>query len=137
MNVLDVNTINLRNLYPTGIGQSTSQSGTSSNQMPSAAGVSVAGATPANGGAVSPVDHAASIGNQGSAIMAGLVFLGLLIGLMFVAKRLGNEGDFSNIKLSAFNVLVISLAALIGLPVWKYLFTRFPVPGLSTWALAA
>lgn len=137
MNVLDVNTVNLRNLYPTAIGQTVSQSGTSANQSPSPAGVSAGAASPSQGGAPTPVDHAANIGGQGSAVVAGLVFLGLLVGLMFFAKKVGNSEDFSNIKLSAFNVLVISLAALIGLPVWKYMFTRFPVPGLSTWALAA
>jgi hypothetical protein len=137
MNVLDVNTVNLRNLYPTAIGQTVSQSGTSANQSPSPAGVSAGNASPQTTGGATPVDHAASIGGQSSAIVGGLVFLALLVGLMFFAKRVGSDTDFSNIKLSAFNVLVISLAALIGLPVWKYLFTRFPVPALSTWALAA
>lgn len=135
MNVLDVNTINLRQMYPTALGQTIGQSGTSSNQMPSASGASVTGAAP--NAAPTAIDNAAAIGGQGSAITGGLVFLGLLIGLMILAKKLGSESDFSNIKLSAFNVLIIGLAALIGLPVWKYFFTRFPIPALSTWALAA
>lgn len=137
MNVLDVNTVNLRNMYPTAIGQTVSQSGTSANQSPSPAGVAANGQAASNAGAATPVDVAASIGGQGSAIVGGLVFLGLLVGLMFFARRVGEGEGFSNIKLSAFNVLVISLAALVGLPVWKYVFTRFPVPALSTWALAA
>lgn len=130
MNVLDVNTFNLRNVYPTAMGMTTGQNGSSMDQQ-------VSDVAPSNGNAPTPVDQAAMIGGQGSAVIAGVIFLALLVGLMFLAKRLGTDENFSSIKPSAYNVLTISLAALVGLPIWKYIFTRFPIPGISTWALAA
>lgn len=132
-NTLDVNSINLRNMYPTALGTTTSQSGSTTSQqrqsdmIPNGQAQAVA----------TPVDQAVMIGGQGSAVIAGIVFLALLVGLMFFAKWLGNSSDFAGIRPSAYNVLVISLAAVVGLPIWKYLFTRFPVPGLSTWVLAS
>ena len=47
----------------------------------------------------------------------GVVFLALLLGLMFLAKRVGTDDDFRSIKPSAYNVLTISLAAIVGIPV--------------------
>ena len=69
--------------------------------------------------------------------IGGVVFLALLLGLMFLAKRVGTDDDFRSIKPSAYNVLTISLAAIVGIPVWKFLVTKFPIPGVSTWVLTA
>jgi hypothetical protein len=55
---------------------------------------------------------------------------------MWVAHRFGEAGEFSNIKASAYNVLLISLVAVAGIPVWKFMFTRFRVPGVSEWVLS-
>lgn len=133
MNVLDVNTVNLRNAYPTALGKTIGQNGTSSNQTNAFSRNTAEQSVEDN----SDVLKAVSIGGQSSAIIGGLVFLGLLLGLMFLAKRLGTDSDFAGIKPSAYNVLTISLAAIVGLPVWKYLVTRFPIPGVSTWVLSA
>jgi len=82
------------------------------------------------------VAKAFMVGNQGSIVSAFLVILALLVLLMFSAKKLGGEGEFSNIKMSFYNVLVISLAAIIGIPLFKALFTYIPVPGISKYALS-
>lgn len=82
------------------------------------------------------VQRAVMIGNQGSALSAFVVIVALLFILMFAAKRIGSEGEFSNIKMSFYNVLVISFAAIIGIPIFKFVFTKIPIPGLSTYALA-
>ena len=56
----------------------------------------------------------------------------LLVALMWGAQRFGSEGaDFKNIKLSLFNVLVISLASIIGITFFKILFSVVKVPGAS------
>jgi hypothetical protein len=55
----------------------------------------------------------------------------MLVALMFIARRLGGAEDFKSIRLSVYNVIVISLAAIIGITFFKVLFNRFRVPGLT------
>lgn len=83
------------------------------------------------------VENAVAVGKMGSPVVWLVVLVAALVILMFGAKKLGADGDFSAIKPSFYNCLVISWAAIIGMNVWKALFTRFPVPGLSTLVLAA
>lgn len=130
MNVLDTNTVNMRNLYPAALGVTVGQSGGANNQS---APHRINGATPSGEGASDEVSQSLSIGGQASPVIGALVFIGLIIGLAFVAKRVGSVEEFKNIRVSPFNVLIISLAAIIGIPVWKFAFTKFPIPGVSTW----
>src|SRR5512146_228222 len=81
------------------------------------------------------VDEALQIGGQGSPLMGLAVFGVLAAGLYLIAKHTGEDGSFSSIKGSAYNALFISLVAVTGIPVWKFLFTRLKVPGVSTWVL--
>lgn len=60
----------------------------------------------------------------------------MLVGLSLLAQRVGTQEEFRNVRLSVFNVLVISLAAIIGIAFWKVLFTRFPVPHITPVVLA-
>lgn len=61
-----------------------------------------------------------------------IAFAVALVVLMWGAQKFGSEGeDFKNIKLSFFNILVISLAAILGISLFKILFTKVQVPGLS------
>lgn len=129
MNVLDVNQINLRNAYPTAIGRTIGQNGTAMRMANEPTDVASEDH--------SEVAKAVSIGGQSSAVIGGVVFLALLLGLMFLAKRVGTDDDFRSIKPSAYNVLTISLAAIVGIPIWKFLVTKFPIPGVSTWVLTA
>ena len=129
MNVLDVNQINLRNAYPTAIGRTIGQNGTAMRMANEPTDVASEDR--------SEVAKAVSIGGQSSAVIGGVVFLALLLGLMFLAKYVGTDDDFRSIKPSAYNVLTISLAAIVGIPVWKFLVTKFPIPGVSTWVLTA
>lgn len=129
MNVLDVNQINLRNAYPTAIGRTIGQNGTAMRMANEPTDVASEDH--------SEVAKAVSIGGQSSAVIGGVVFLALMLGLMFLAKSVGTDDDFRSIKPSAYNVLTISLAAIVGIPVWKFLVTKFPIPGVSTWVLTA
>lgn len=128
----DINFTNLRNIYPSATGQTAAVGGTGSNQ---AASTGLGGV--ARTDAPDPVSRAVAIGGQSSPVIAGLVLAALLIGFMFLAKRLGTDDDFRSIRPTIYNGLTISAAAIIFIPLWKYLFTRFPVPGASTWVLAA
>lgn len=83
----------------------------------------------------------------GSFVGGLAVFLVLAVVLMIVAHRFGEEGDFSNIKGTSYNILFIGLIAIIGVPVVKVGLVwlagaNIPlVSGLAshgaTWALAA
>ncbi len=70
-------------------------------------------------------------------LLSFALFFGLLLVLMFTAKRIGTEDEFKNIKVSAYNVLVISLAAVVGIPVIKFLASKVPIPAVGAWAAAA
>jgi hypothetical protein len=71
------------------------------------------------------------------------VFVALLIFIMWVAHRTGDESEFSNIRASFFNVVLISLVALAGLPLWKMgtmTLSEWKLPfadNLNAWAQAA
>jgi len=61
----------------------------------------------------------------------------LLVALMFTAQRFGSEAEqFKSVKLSLYNILVISLAAMVGFGLFKAIFGRFQVPGLSDYVQA-
>lgn len=62
-----------------------------------------------------------------------LLLLALLISLRFVAGKLGEGEDFKNIRVTVHNVIVISLAAIIGIGFLKVVFNRWPVPGLTNY----
>ena len=78
-----------------------------------------------------------TIGGSSSVMVAGLTFVGLLIVLMFVGHQLDGEEQFKNIKVSFYNVILISLAAVVGLPLLKYLFAKVPIASLKNWVMAA
>lgn len=123
------NGVGYRDIYPTAPGSTVAQNATG-------------GASGAPGGGVMPVNNdaaskAAAIGGQANPVIAGIVFFALVFGLMFLAKKLGTDDDFRSLKPSVYNVVTIALAATAGMPVLKFIFTKFPVPGLSTWVLAA
>lgn len=82
------------------------------------------------------VDAALTIGGQASPLMGLVVFGGMVVGIMLLAQHLGEGEEFRNVKATAYNALVISLLAVAGIPVWKFVFTRVKVPGVSTWVLS-
>lgn len=118
----------VRDVYPTAVGQTTAQNATG------ATSVTPGGSMPM---ANDPVSRAATIGGTGNPVIAGIVFFLLVFGLMMLAKRLGTDEDFKSLKPSVYNVVTIAFAATAGMPVLKFLATKFPVPGVSTWVLAA
>lgn len=69
-------------------------------------------------------------------LAGGATLIVLLLVLMFVAHRIGEQGDFKNVKVSFYNALVIGLAAVITIPLFKLLFTKIQIPGVSHWVAA-
>jgi hypothetical protein len=92
---------------------------------------------PVNAGQQSEPVKAATVGAMGNPLAWWLAMVFLLLGLMFIAKRFGSEAaEFASIKLSVYNIVVITLAAVIGISFGKMALTRFKVPGLTTIMLA-
>jgi hypothetical protein len=57
---------------------------------------------------------------QGNIFHGLLIFAALLAIIMFVVHRFGGDSDdFSNVRASAYNILIISLISLAGIPLWR------------------
>jgi hypothetical protein len=67
----------------------------------------------------------------GSGIAGWVAILVVYLVLSFVAKKAGQAEEFKNIRLSAYNVLTITLAAIIGITLLKVAFTKFQVKGIT------
>lgn len=111
----------LENVYPASIGQSLGTVASASSAAP---------AQPASETAKRNSDIEAVAGPQ-NPMMFWIVFVGLLILLMVVAKRWGEPGEFSNLRASAYNVLFIALVAITGIPIFKLLAVKIPGPWSS------
>lgn len=132
----DVNVINRRNLYnflggPTLTTQAAPMSGFNQDDVATTEGIDM------NAPTAQTTQAPAQLGSDRPFVFM-IIIVVALFALMWIAERFGSEGkSFSNIKLSAYNVLVIGLAAAIGLVTFKAFFTRFPVPGATTFFNAA
>lgn len=56
----------------------------------------------------------------------------LLVALKFFAERTSQEAEFKGIKIGFYNIMVITLSAIIGLTLTKWVFGVYSVPGLTT-----
>lgn len=139
MQINAINTIPTRNVYGQAAGatlgvQSTAYSPYDTNSVQ-------AGAMDASGGtasttAVATAGAVASKGFLGQPFTWWLLLLSLLIGLKFVAAKLGDGEEFKSIRVSMHNVIIISLASVIGIGFMKVVFNRWPIPGLTTFVNA-
>lgn len=85
-----------------------------------------------------PSTNGAAAAAPRSGLLIGfLTFAVLLFGLMFVAKKTGEGDEFKNVKASLYNVVVIGLAAIVAIPVFKMITGRFQIPGVSAWVAQA
>jgi hypothetical protein len=86
---------------------------------------------------MSQVEKAAQVGASGN-VAFSWVGMAILFGvLMFAGQKLGGaEGNFGSIKMSAYNVIVITLCVIVGIPLTKAFFTKFPVPGVTSVVMA-
>ena len=84
----------------------------------------------------SEVQKAAEVGNSGNPMVWWVIMLGLLFGVTFVIEKFNTAATFGNIKLSAYNALIIGLYAVLFISVSKVFFTKVKIPGLSAVFLA-
>jgi hypothetical protein len=118
-----------RDVYATGRGATTGQIATGVT--------SGRGTAPTPSAEVQMEADAAALPGGVSPLIGGLIFVALVFGLMFLAKRLGTDDDFKSLKPSIYNVVTVSLAAAAGLPLLKYGAIKLKIPGVSAWILAA
>lgn len=118
-----------RDIYPTGRGATVGQIASGAN--------SGRGTAPTQSAEVEMEAEAAALPGGVSPLLGGVIFVALVFGLMFLAKRLGTDDDFKSLKPSIYNVVTVSLAAAAGLPLLKYGAIKLKIPGVSAWILAA
>jgi hypothetical protein len=112
------------------------------NNMYSARSSASTGNIPGGNAATSagPASEAMAQGGDvsGTSIGAGFVGIAALLALAwFVAHKTGNASEFSNIKASALNILLITLTAIVGIFTLKFIVSKFPIPGITPVILAA
>src|SRR5262245_35136305 len=134
------NPVARRNVYPTSPGPTVGGAASTLSPFDTGAMQNMSGsaAVGANGGSAAASDvasaqAAASRGFLGQPLTWFFVLLALLISMRFVGKKLGDAEDFKNIRVTVHNVIIISLAAIIGIGFFKVVFNFFRVPGLSTY----
>lgn len=131
-----VQSLSLQDVYGPRSGRAASTSATATPGATTSAGRGFRAAlTPQErGAATNGMDFtrgAASKPLYGVAVLAAL-----LVGLSLLAQRVGTQEDFREVRLSVYNVIVIGLAAIVGILFWKVLLTRFPVPHITPAVLA-
>jgi hypothetical protein len=74
---------------------------------------------------------AASGGLLGQPIAWWVFLIVILYGVRFIGAKLGSGEEFKSLKVSVFNIVTVSLMAIVGIGFMKVLFNRFKVPGLT------
>lgn len=143
------NIVHVRNIYPEAGGPTVATRG--SSLTPYVAGQfkyvpGMGGNTLVPGGAIAApaaqADNSPAANGNGGGLFGRpftwwFVLVALLIALMWGAQRFGSEGeDFKNVRHSLYNVAIISLAAMIGFGLFKVIFGKLRVPGLSDYVAA-
>lgn len=128
----DVNNVPARSIYPTSPGATLggyAQPMSAESQSPFSA---VPGATDAGSAA-----NVRPISVSGNPLLWWVGILIFLVGLTFVAKRVGTDESFRNIRPSFYNVMFIALNAILGIVGLKVIFSKWRVPGISDLVMAA
>lgn len=122
-----VNTLRLRDIFPTAKGFGTVYAGQAS--APSGVTTAQARLSAGLGAQSGPVTGAPL--TLGSGLATWLAFLGLVVGFMLIGQRVGPAEDFRSIRLTFFNALAISLLAIVGILFWKFVFFTVKIPYVS------
>jgi hypothetical protein len=121
----------IRNVYPTMGARSLGDIATGETLGPPPEAVAAAGAAEAQ------VTQALAIGQRMSPAVGFLVFVVVAVGAAILAQRIATDTERAGlIRASAVNALTVSALAVAGIPIWKWVFTKLPVPGVSTWVLS-
>ena len=120
--------------YP-GFGYTTEQAAQATNtgNMSLQGNTSAQPEATAVGGEGDAIARAGAVGKKANPIVTFFVMVALILVTMWGAEKLaGDEGKYSNIRVSAYNILFIGWIAAIGLFFGRSFFTKFPLPGVTT-----
>ena len=125
---MDNNIVPLRNVYPGGGGATLATIGNPSSPDSAMYSPTSTGGSTISTGTVQPADTSA-----GGHPLTWWVGLAVVVGLIFyLARKNGTEAEFSNIRISTFNVAQITFIAILGLTLSKILAVKIKgVPGLG------
>ena len=82
------------------------------------------------------IAKAGKIAASGNTLGWWLTILAVFVGFTFFVEKFDSGSTFGNVKLSAYNMLLVGVNAVLFIVVIKYLGARYPIPGLSAIALA-
>ncbi len=127
--VNNVNVVKAQNVYPSFPG-----SGSLGQEATMPFPQAVTGQGSSNGGSTA-ASAAAAVGATGQPLTWWVALAAVLVALMYFSSKY-DDGQYANLKASAYNIFTVTLAAIVGISLFKVVFTKFPVPGLSTIVLA-
>lgn len=127
----DINFVPARAVYPTMRGGTTAGAG---GAMTTQTSTIVPDAL--TGGASATVSSGSPIAMSGHTVYWWVGALLLLAGMVFAARKVGGPDEFRNIRPSVYNVLTITLTAIIGIVGLKVLAAKYRIPGASDIILA-
>jgi hypothetical protein len=138
---LGVNDVYARGIYPTAMGPTLGTAGSSLTPYDGdMTGMGFSAPINADGSVTPPPTDATGApdtsGVAGQPLSWWFLLVVMLVALMYTAKKLGAGEEFKNLKLSVYNVVVISLAAIVGIGFFKVVFNKFKVPGLTNFVNA-
>lgn len=129
------NDIPARTVYPTAGGGSLGSRSTAASPYSIDGGAGSASAVMrGEDGAVSTDENAAAVtsgGLLGQPLSWWVLLVVLLYGVRFAGAKLGSGEEFKSLKVSVFNIVTVSLMAIVGIGFMKVAFNRFKVPGLT------
>jgi len=124
---MGVNTMRLRDVYPSARGfgtvyggQAAAPSAISNTQTRTAAGL---------GPQAGPVTGAPLTLTSG--IATWLAFVVLVVGFMLLGQRFGPKEDFRSIRLTFYNAVTVGMLAVVGILFLKFLFYTIKIPYVS------
>ena len=72
-----------------------------------------------------------SSGATQNVLGAWLLVAGVLIGLTLLAEHFSGEQTYGQVKIGFYNMIVITIYAVLGISLGKVFFTKVKIPGLS------
>ncbi len=123
------NQVKANNFYPSYPGSGSLGLG-ATEMYPSTSQVGNPGTAPN-----SAAQDAAAVGATGKPFTWWAALAAVLVSLMYFSTKY-DDGQYANLRASAYNIFTITLAAIVGISLFKLLFTKFPVPGLSSVVLS-
>lgn len=127
----DINFSAARGVYPTmGGGTAASAAGAMTMSTNTVVPDDVSGAAPV-------VSSGSSVHMSGNSVWWWFGLLGLLLVMVFVARKAGGEEDFRNVRPTLYNFFAITLTSITGIVGLKVIASKWRIPGASDIILAA